>query len=125
MENRRLRLELLCERSELNGRLWVLELSVDEHGVFRLYRHYGHALDNKLLKRLDGITEHLEEGLHMFETSLKKKLDKKKFRKLRNGEGIHSTALLSLLTVKAQDKKPKPSKNNIQVERPEHRKLIL
>lgn len=126
MENRRLRLELLCECSELNGRLWVLELSADEHGVFRLYRHYGRALDDKLTNRVESITEHLEEGLHMFEAALKKKLDKKKFRRLRNGEGLHSSALLSLLTGKAQCKKPIPAKKpNIQTERPEYRKLVL
>jgi len=103
----------------------VLDLVVDEHGVFRLWRHYGHSLDDKLVKRLDGITEHLDVGLHMFDAALKKKLDKKKFRKLRNGEGVNSSALLSLLTNNTKNKKFKPVKNNIQARQPEYRKLIL
>jgi len=102
-------------------RLWLIELVEDDAGIYRLYRYYGYNGDAELTKKLDLSTEHIDIALVAFKSKLKEKLSEKKFRLLKNGEGLTSRAILSVL-------KPKPATKVVAVKTPkqiEHRKLQL
>jgi len=103
-------------------KVWLLELIEDDAGIYRLYRHYGYSCKDKLTKKLDLSTEHLDIALVAFESKLKKKLDKKEFRFLRNGEGLNSPAILRVFRPKTTARKLVAVKPAPQTE---HRKLQL
>ena len=133
----RIRLEILTEVTEAtgalqdffwylkgNGKLWVLELVEDQDGNFRLFRHYGKEDASKFTKRLEYVTECLESALNKFEKVFKKKLDKGKYRKFKNGEGTNSPGLMNIFKPSNKKKVPKKDQPKEQPQT-EHRKLLL
>jgi len=120
----RIKLEILIECKEYNGRLWVLELLVDDDRNFSIYRHYGAESDDKFIKRLEYVTDHFENGVVEFERILQKKLAKKEYRKFRNGEGSNSTGLLRIFRPDPMMRMQIPH-DNYSDEPVEHRRLNL
>lgn len=120
----RIRLEILLENVQANGRLWVLELIADESEVFRLYRYYGKATDARFVKKLQHTSEDLESALQEFEKVFKKKLLKKEYRNFRNGERVNSEGLFNIL--KPINKTKPPENNKIKpVDPPAYRKIRI
>jgi hypothetical protein len=93
----------------------------DDNGNFAIHRYYGKEEDSKFIKKVDLITEHIEEGLLTFEDKVKKKINKGEYRKFKNGEGSNSAGLLAIF--RPVQLQPKPVVN--PADQPEHRRLSL
>ena len=84
-----------------NLRLWVLELCLEDDGIFRIYCHFGELEDEHLIKNLRNIREHVDEAVKEFEDTVSRKLKKdKSYRIVENGEHVPSRGLLNMLAPK-------------------------
>lgn len=109
-------------REKVGCRLYVLDLLLDEHGVFELWKYYGDRDANKLTKRKISSSEHRDVAFNSYKKALDKKLKKKEFVQLGRGEGIVSFALGQVLN----PDQPAPKKSTKAVPtKKEYRKIQL
>jgi hypothetical protein len=97
-------------------------LVIDDDGTFHLWKYYGDRDADNLAKRKISSSEHYELVLSSYKLALEKKLKKKDFRRLDDGEAVVSMALGKILKPSA----PKTQKSTKpQPRQEEHRKLRL
>lgn len=109
-------------REKVGYRLYVLDLLLDENSIFHLWKYYGDRNSDNLTKRKVISSEHYEVAFNTYRNTLDKKLKKKDFRRLDDGEAVLSPALGKILTA-GENKPKKPPKPTPKQE--EHRKLSL
>ena len=109
-------------REKIGSRLYVLDLLIDDHDIFHLWKYYGDRDAVSLTKRKVASSEHYEIAFNAYRNTLDKKLKKKDFRRLDDGEAVMSFALGKILT--SSETKPKKTPKPVPKQE-EHRKLSL
>ena len=110
----------------------MLDMQLEEDGIIRTYCHFGELEDEVLMQRCRHISEHVDEAIHYFDSTVARKLKDKNYRTVENGEHVPSRGLLNILAPKNERagkigvrvKKEKEQKVSAQEPPlPEHRKL--
>ena len=109
-------------REKDGEKLYVLDILLDEDGVFELWKYYGNRQATSLTKRKVTSSEHYEVVVSSYNKTLQKKLKKNIFRRLADGEMLVSAALGKLFKPAAPSTN---KKKTIPVPYTEHRKLRL
>jgi hypothetical protein len=73
---------------------------LEEDGIIRTYCHFGELEDEILMKRCSHISEHVDEAIHYFDSTVTRKLKDRNYRVVENGTHVPSRGLLNMLAPK-------------------------